>query len=147
MAWTTKAAVALVELRDAALALLHLEGNQTLPDDAVAPARARTRSLYDTYVHQWVLLNRCTLTSRARWWAGGPCCASRSPGRTRWSRTPAATRSPCSRRSQLGSIEAGKLADLVVLDRDYFTVPADEIKDIGAVLTVSGGRIAYDGRK
>src|SRR4029453_15699875 len=48
---------------------------------------------------------------------------------------------------QLGSIEPGKLADLVVLDRDYFTVPADEIKDIGAVLTVSGGRIAFDGRK
>ncbi len=49
--------------------------------------------------------------------------------------------------TQLGSIEAGKLADLVVLDRDYFTVPADDIKDIGAVLTVAGGRIAYDGRK
>jgi len=30
----------------------------------------------------------------------------------------------------LGSIQPGKLADLVVLDRDYLTVPADRIKDI-----------------
>ena len=44
----------------------------------------------------------------------------------------------------LGSIQAGKLADLVVVDRDYLTVPADEIKDIHPVLTMVGGRIVYD---
>jgi uncharacterized protein (TIGR02145 family) len=44
----------------------------------------------------------------------------------------------------LGSIEAGKLADLVVLDRDYLTVPADQIKDIRSVMTIVGGRIAFD---
>jgi predicted amidohydrolase YtcJ len=44
----------------------------------------------------------------------------------------------------LGSIQAGKLADLVVVDRDYLTVPADQIKDIQAVLTMVGGRIVYD---
>ena len=47
--------------------------------------------------------------------------------------------------NNLGSIQAGKLADLVVLDRDYLTVPADEIKDIQPVLTVVGGKIVYDG--
>ena len=48
------------------------------------------------------------------------------------------------RENDLGSIQPGKLADLVVLDRDYLTVPADEIKDIRPVLTMVGGRIVYD---
>jgi uncharacterized protein (TIGR02145 family) len=43
----------------------------------------------------------------------------------------------------LGSIETGKLADLVVLDRDYLTVPADQLKDIRSVLTIVNGRIAF----
>ncbi len=47
------------------------------------------------------------------------------------------------REDRLGSIQAGKLADLVVLDRDYLTVPEDEIKDITAVLTIVGGRIVF----
>jgi predicted amidohydrolase YtcJ len=45
----------------------------------------------------------------------------------------------------LGSIQPGKLADLVVLDRDYLTIPPDQIKDIKPVMTMIGGRIAYDG--
>lgn len=44
----------------------------------------------------------------------------------------------------LGSIQPGKLADLIVLDRDYLTVPADDIRKIQPVLTVVGGRIVYD---
>ena len=46
--------------------------------------------------------------------------------------------------SNLGSIQPGKLADLVVLDRDYLTVPADQIKDIKPVMTMVGGKIVYD---
>ena len=44
----------------------------------------------------------------------------------------------------LGSIQPGKLADLVMLDRDYLTVPADQIKDIKPLMTMVGGRIVYD---
>ena len=44
----------------------------------------------------------------------------------------------------LGSIQPGKLADLVVLDRDYLTVPPDQIKNIKPVMTMVGGRIVYD---
>jgi hypothetical protein len=46
--------------------------------------------------------------------------------------------------NNLGSIQPGKLADLLVLDRDYLTVPADQIKDIKPVRTMVGGRIVYD---
>jgi predicted amidohydrolase YtcJ len=46
--------------------------------------------------------------------------------------------------NNLGSIQSGKFADLVVLDRDYLTIPADEIKDIQPVLTMVGGRITIN---
>jgi hypothetical protein len=46
--------------------------------------------------------------------------------------------------NNLGSIQPGKFADLVVLDRDYLTIPADEIKDITPLLTMVGGRVVYD---
>lgn len=47
------------------------------------------------------------------------------------------------REDDLGSIAAGKLADLVVMDRDYLTVPPDQIKDIKPVMTFVGGKMAY----
>ena len=45
--------------------------------------------------------------------------------------------------SNLGSIQPGKYADLLVLDRDYFTVPAVQIKDIKPIMTLVGGKIVY----
>lgn len=45
--------------------------------------------------------------------------------------------------ANLGSLAPGKYADLLVLDRDYLTVPSDEIKDIKPVLTMVGGKIVY----
>jgi len=44
---------------------------------------------------------------------------------------------------RIGSIETGKLADLVVLDRDYFTVPDVQIKQIRSVTTMVGGRVVH----
>jgi predicted amidohydrolase YtcJ len=45
---------------------------------------------------------------------------------------------------QLGSIEPGKLADLVVLNQDYFAVADADIRLIRSVLTVVGGQIVHD---
>jgi predicted amidohydrolase YtcJ len=43
----------------------------------------------------------------------------------------------------LGSLDVGKQADLLVLDRDYMTVPAAEIKQIHPTMTMVGGRVVY----
>ncbi|MFH7018400.1 amidohydrolase [Flavobacterium sp. FlaQc-47] len=42
-----------------------------------------------------------------------------------------------------GDIQTGMLADLVVLDRDYFTIEDEDIKNIESVLTVVDGKIVY----
>src|SRR5262245_3712627 len=44
---------------------------------------------------------------------------------------------------RIGSIEEGKLADLAVLDRNYFTVPDDDLKKIRSSLTVVGGDVVH----
>jgi hypothetical protein len=45
-----------------------------------------------------------------------------------------------------GTIETGKFADLTVIDRDFFKVPEDQIKDIQPVMTLVGGRVVYAAR-
>lgn len=47
----------------------------------------------------------------------------------------------------LGSLQPGKYADLLVLDRDYLKVPADSIKDIRPVMTMVGGKVVYELKK
>ena len=42
-----------------------------------------------------------------------------------------------------GTLEAGKLADLAVLSKDYLRVPVNEIGSIESLLTMVGGRIVY----
>ncbi len=48
-----------------------------------------------------------------------------------------------SKENVLGSLEAGKYADLVVLDRDYMNIPETEIKDIKPILTMINGEVVY----
>jgi predicted amidohydrolase YtcJ len=43
-----------------------------------------------------------------------------------------------------GSLEPGKFADLVVVDRDIFTVPPTQLMDADVLLTIVGGRIVWD---
>jgi predicted amidohydrolase YtcJ len=42
-----------------------------------------------------------------------------------------------------GSIEPGKLADLIVLNKDPLTSPSDTLRDIEIDMTIVGGRIVY----
>ena len=47
------------------------------------------------------------------------------------------------RGDRLGSLEPGKLSDFVVIDKDYFTIPEPELMNIKTLMTVLGGKIAY----
>ena len=44
---------------------------------------------------------------------------------------------------ELGSIEPGKLADLVVLDKDYLSVSNEELRKLRSLLTMVGGKVVY----
>ena len=44
---------------------------------------------------------------------------------------------------ELGSLEVGKLADLIVLDRDYLTIPVDDILNIRVLMTMVGGKTVH----
>jgi len=42
-----------------------------------------------------------------------------------------------------GSIEPGKLADMVVVSKDFLSCPVDEIKDIEAIATIVDGKVVF----
>lgn len=42
-----------------------------------------------------------------------------------------------------GSIEPGKLADLIVVDRDPLTIPPEELKEVRTVMTIIDGEVVY----
>ena len=76
-----------------------------------------------------------------------------APGRTRAAGSTRAGRLATSsvgvvfQEKAIGSLEVGKQADLVVLDRNYMTVPAADIKHIHPTLTMVGGRVVYGAAK
>ncbi len=43
-----------------------------------------------------------------------------------------------------GTIAAGKLADMVALSADLFSIPADQIKDVRVTLTIVAGKVVYE---
>jgi predicted amidohydrolase YtcJ len=45
--------------------------------------------------------------------------------------------------SRKGSLETGKLADIVVLDRDIFAIPPVQIPQASVLYTIVGGKIVY----
>ena len=47
----------------------------------------------------------------------------------------------------VGTLEPGKFADFVVLDKDFFTIPISAIPFVEVVMTGLGGQIVYDAEK
>jgi predicted amidohydrolase YtcJ len=45
--------------------------------------------------------------------------------------------------NRLGSISAGKLADLTIFDRDIFNIPSDELLEVGIAGTIIGGQFRF----
>src|SRR5207244_13157288 len=43
-----------------------------------------------------------------------------------------------------GTLEPGKLGDLIVIDRDLLTCPVDEVKDVKVRFTVVAGKVVYE---
>jgi predicted amidohydrolase YtcJ len=43
-----------------------------------------------------------------------------------------------------GSIEPGKLADMVVISKDFLSCPVDDIKDIEALTTIVDGKVVFE---
>jgi predicted amidohydrolase YtcJ len=48
------------------------------------------------------------------------------------------------REQELGTLEVGKLADIVVLERNLFDIPLEEILDTKVKLTIVDGKVVYD---
>jgi predicted amidohydrolase YtcJ len=48
---------------------------------------------------------------------------------------------------ELGSIQRGKLADMVVWDKDFYAISADEIKEAKAELSILEGKIVYKDKR
>ncbi|MDX1499010.1 MAG: amidohydrolase family protein [Woeseiaceae bacterium] len=51
---------------------------------------------------------------------------------------------PLWRENDIGSIEPGKLADIVILNGDYMAGPQEELDELTSILTLIGGQVAYE---
>ncbi|WP_350302504.1 amidohydrolase family protein [Peribacillus frigoritolerans] len=48
------------------------------------------------------------------------------------------------RDEELGTLEVGKLADIIVLERNLFEVPTEEIPNTKVQLTIVDGKVVFD---
>jgi predicted amidohydrolase YtcJ len=49
----------------------------------------------------------------------------------------------CFDETRRGTLETGKLADFAILDRDFLSVPVEQIGATASLLTVVGGKVVY----
>jgi len=47
------------------------------------------------------------------------------------------------RENLMGTLEAGKFADFIVLDRDFLAIPVDDIPNTKVLMTVVGGKVVH----
>lgn len=121
LAWATKS------LYEAGAALVF---STDFPVDEMNPMaqifRAVTR-LDDTDEQAWNPEQRFTLAEALKAYTMGPAYGT-------------------FREHELGTLEVGKLADLVILDRNLFAVPVEEIQEAAVVMTIVDGKIVYRGQ-
>ncbi len=47
------------------------------------------------------------------------------------------------REDLLGTLEPGKLADFIVLDKDFLTIPEEQIPSIRVLMSAVGGKVVH----
>lgn len=52
----------------------------------------------------------------------------------------------CHEEKYKGSLEPGKVADMILIDRDYLSCPVDEIREVKVLRTILGGRTVYESK-
>lgn len=94
---------------------------------------------YDPFLGMWV-----TVTRKARW-HDGQLHPEEALSREQMIRFYTANNAHVIHREhQIGSLEPGKLADLIVVDRDLLTCKDDEIRETKVLKTYLGGKVVYE---
>ncbi|WP_081603999.1 amidohydrolase [Clostridium saccharoperbutylacetonicum] len=96
---------------------------------------------WNPFISIWWMITRATVNGEVQ---GIEEAISREEALYLWTMGSAYTQG---NEKKLGSIEKGKLADLVVLSKDLLTISSEEIPSIKAITTIVGGKIVYQGDK
>ena len=103
--------------------------------------RRRSINTYDPFLGMWT-----TLVRRPRW-SEQPLHPDQAISREQALRLYTSQAAYLTfEEDEKGSLEPGKLADFIILDRDYLTCPIDEVKDIQVLSTWLGGYPVYESR-
>lgn len=98
----------------------------------------RSVNPYNPFLGMWV-----TLTRKAKWYEGS-LHPEEALSREQAIRFYTSNNAYILRlEDKIGSLEEGKLADFIVLDRDILTCPVDEIRETSVLSTYLNGRLVY----